>query len=89
MPGLYLEKRIPTLNQQRFYRITITQTLFGSWTMVREWGRIHHPGTVRETAFASEREALKASTKLAHQKALRGYHCPHTLTLMRQKTSCC
>ena len=44
---LYLEKRIPARNQKRFYTITVTPTLFGSWAMVREWGRIGQPGTVR------------------------------------------
>ena len=78
MTSIYLEKRLPARNQQRFYRITITPTLFGSWAVVREWGRIHHPGTVRETWFATEVEALNASAKLAHQKVRCGYHCLHT-----------
>ena len=30
MPGLYLEKRIPTLNPQRFYSIRVIPTLFSS-----------------------------------------------------------
>ncbi len=51
MPVLYLKKRIPARNQKRFYTITVTRTLFGSWAMVREWGRIGQSGTVREMEF--------------------------------------
>jgi predicted DNA-binding WGR domain protein len=73
MVSIYLEKRIPTLNQQRFYRIHIIPTLWGSWAMVREWGRIGHPGTVRETGFESEEVALEAGMKLSQRKKKRGY----------------
>ena len=38
MTSIYLEKRIPARNQKRFYTITVTPTLFGSWTLMREWG---------------------------------------------------
>ncbi|EDZ65214.1 WGR domain superfamily [Nitrosococcus oceani AFC27] len=69
----YLEKRNPEKRQFRFYRIMITQTLFGSWAMIREWGRIGSPGTVREVWFDSEQEALEAGEKLMNQKTRRGY----------------
>ena len=49
--GFYLEKRIPTLNQQRFYSIHVIPTLFGLWAVVRAWGRIGQPGKVRELWF--------------------------------------
>ena len=51
---LYLERRELARNNQRFYAITVTRTLFGSWALVREWGRIGQPGTVRETWFETE-----------------------------------
>ena len=60
-------------NDQRFYAIIITPTLFGSWAMVREWDRIKQPGTVRETGFASEYAAVTASTSLQRRKECRGY----------------
>jgi predicted DNA-binding WGR domain protein len=41
--------------------------------MVREWGRIGHPGTVRETGFESEEVALEAGMKLSQRKKKRGY----------------
>jgi predicted DNA-binding WGR domain protein len=58
MPVLYLKKRIPARNQKRFYTITVTRTLFDGWAVVREWGRIGQPGTVRETGFETETAAI-------------------------------
>ena len=48
MTPIRLERREPARNRQRFYAILVTPTLFGAWAMVREWGRIGQPGTVRE-----------------------------------------
>ena len=73
MPVLYLEKRIPARNQKRFYTITVTTTLFGSWAMVREWGRIGQPGTVRETWFETEAAAHEAGVEVRQRKEKRGY----------------
>ena len=53
MTSIHLERREPARNRQRFYAITVTRTLFGSWALVREWGRIGPPGTVREMGFNS------------------------------------
>lgn len=60
MTPLHLERREPTRNRQRFYTILVTPTLFGAWAMVREWGRIGQPGTVRERWFATQAEANAA-----------------------------
>ena len=73
MSSIYLERREPARNRQRFYAIIITPTLFGAWAMVREWGRIGHPGTVRETWFATGGEAIKAGAKIRQRKEKRGY----------------
>ena len=56
---IYLERREPARNRQRFYAILVTPTLFGAWAMVREWGRIRPPGTVRETGFAHVGKRMK------------------------------
>jgi predicted DNA-binding WGR domain protein len=71
---IYLEKRIPTLNQHRFYSINVTRTLLGSWAMVRTWGRIGHPGKVRETRFATQAEADAAGEQWRQRKEQRGYY---------------
>lgn len=73
MTTIYLERREPAHNRQRFYSITVAQTLFGSWTLIREWGRIGHPGTVRETWFETEAAAIEAVAKIRNQKEKRGY----------------
>jgi predicted DNA-binding WGR domain protein len=70
---LYLERRNPAQNMQRFYAFTVTRTLFGQWAVIREWGRIGHPGTVRETWVATEDEALEAVLQLRERKEKRGY----------------
>lgn len=68
-----LERREPAYNRQRFYTITVTRTLFGGWALVREWGRIGQPGTVRETWFETETAAIEAGTKIRRRKERRGY----------------
>ncbi len=71
--SIYLERREPARNRQRFYAILVTPTLFGAWALVREWGRIGHPGTVRETWFATESAAIQAGAALRQRKERRGY----------------
>ena len=60
MSMVTLEKRRPAENVMRFYRITVTPTLFGAWAVVREWGRIGRDGQVRALWFDSEGEARMA-----------------------------
>ena len=73
MTPIHLERREPARNIQRFYAITVTRTLFGSWALVREWGRIGQPGTVRETWFETETAALDAGERWRERKERRGY----------------
>ena len=73
MSGTYLEKIDPSRNQKRFYAVTVVPTLFGQWAMVREWGRIGQAGTIRQTWFESESEALSAGAMAASKKERRGY----------------
>ena len=73
VPSIYLVRREPARNRQRFQALTATPTRFGSWAMVREWGRIGHPGTVRETWFATETAAIQAGAAMRQRKERRGY----------------
>lgn len=73
MSTLYLERRDIERNMARFYAVTVTPTLFGEWAVVREWGRIGSPGTVREERYESEQEAVVARDKLGEAKSRRGY----------------
>lgn len=73
MTSIDLERREPARNLQRFQALTATRTPFGGWALVREWGRIGQPGTVRETGFETEDEAWAAGERWRQRKARRGY----------------
>jgi len=73
VPLIYLVRRESARNRQRFYAIAVTRTLFGSWALVREWGRIGQPGTVRETWFETETAAIEAGERWRERKERRGY----------------
>lgn len=70
---VYLERIDRTRNMARYYRLSIAKTLFGEWTMIREWGRIGSRGQTREHWCASSDEA--ASLLHAHRtkRERRGY----------------
>jgi len=69
----YLERRNPDRNEARYYMVRVMPTLFGEWAVVREWGRIGSPGTVRTEWFGSEEAARTAGGKLADSTVRRGY----------------
>jgi predicted DNA-binding WGR domain protein len=70
---IYLEKRDPDKNMHRFYAMYITQTIFGDWALIREWGRIGSPGTILEQWFDTEDEAIESELKLLNIKSKKGY----------------
>jgi predicted DNA-binding WGR domain protein len=74
MTSIRLERQEPARNIQRFYAITVTRTLFDGWALVREWGRIGQPGTVREMWYETETAAVEAGMKVRQRKVKRGYH---------------
>ena len=63
----------PTRNKRRFYTLSIQPTLFGEWTLVREWGRLGSAGRVRTDCYASAGQAIDALYALAQAKRRRGY----------------
>lgn len=73
MSPLRLEKRVPAENRYQFYRLLLAPTLFGGWSLVREWGRIGQPGTVRAEPFTTEEEAVAALERKAREKQKRGF----------------
>lgn len=73
MDHVYLEKRQPAVNMHRFYQMFITPGLLGEWSLVREWGRVGSPGTVRKDWFESEADAVAAGQKLLEAKLKKGY----------------
>jgi predicted DNA-binding WGR domain protein len=73
MSAVRLEERDPARNRMRFCAVTVTPTLFGPWAVVREWGRIGQPGTVREEWFETAELAEAAGLRLIRRKERRGY----------------
>lgn len=69
----YLELRDKSNDMQRFYHIFVTPGLFGDWSLVREWGRVGSPGTVRKDWFGTEEDAVIAAEKLCKEKQRKGY----------------
>lgn len=66
-----------TTNTHRFYHVHIAPTLFGEWSVIREWGRIGCPGTVRHQSAHSERKAKALADQIAVAKIRRGYTTQH------------
>jgi predicted DNA-binding WGR domain protein len=59
--------------KHRFYSLQITPTLFGEWSLVREWGRIGSPGTVRLESFESEAQARAEEQRTVRLRMRHGY----------------
>jgi predicted DNA-binding WGR domain protein len=49
------------------------QGLLGEWSLIREWGRVGSPGTVRKDWFETEEEAITARQTLYDAKQKKGY----------------
>ncbi|WP_313901405.1 WGR domain-containing protein [Methylomonas koyamae] len=73
MCGIYLERHDADSNIHRFYALTISPGIFSDWSLVREWGRVGSPGTVRSNWYESEEEAIKAQNDILRIKQRRGY----------------
>jgi predicted DNA-binding WGR domain protein len=69
----HLERRDPARHMARFYAVKVVPTLFGFWALLREWGRIGSPGTLRTDWFETEDEAETARARLVLKKVRRGY----------------
>jgi predicted DNA-binding WGR domain protein len=57
----------------RFYSLQITPTLFGEWSLLREWGRIGSPGTVRLESYESEAQARAEEQRTVRLRVRHGY----------------
>lgn len=71
----YLECCDQTCNKHRFYSIHIAKTIFGDWALIKEWGRIGSPGTVREEWFDDENQAINQAIIIVKKRLKNGYHC--------------
>ena len=70
---IVLTRSDPARKVHRFYVVNLGLTLFGEWTLWREWGRIGSPGTVRTTSFEREQDAHKAEQQTIQRRLRHGY----------------
>lgn len=70
---LYLERIDRAKNMARYYRLSIVETLFGEWAVVREWGRIGRRGQQRETCCPSRDDASALLETQFRHRLRRGY----------------
>jgi predicted DNA-binding WGR domain protein len=69
----FLTRTEPAKNLHRFYVVRLAPTLFGGWTLLREWGRSGSPGTVRVTSFETYDDAEKAECRIIKRRLQHGY----------------
>lgn len=77
---LYIERRDPAQNMERFYALSIEETLFGQPCLVRRWGRIGTEGRIVQHSFDDEGEAVGLFLRLLRIKRKRGYR-PRSIPL--------
>lgn len=69
---LYLQDK--TLNKNRYYNIHIQRDLFGTFSVIREWGRIdYNGGQVQITPAMTESEAIRESERIEKYRLSRKY----------------
>ena len=60
-------------NVRRFYKLDVQPSLFGGWSLVREWGRIGRAGRVRVEFYQTRGVADQALIEKWAEKRKRGY----------------
>jgi predicted DNA-binding WGR domain protein len=70
---VYLTRVDASQNMARYYRMTVQPTLFGEWSLIREWGRIGSGGQVKAVICSSQAEATGSLALFAKHKVRRGY----------------
>ena len=73
MNHLYMERHDDKDNMHRFYQMFVTPGLFDDWSLIKEWGRVGSPGTVRKEWYDCEEAALLAGQKIKNNKVKKGY----------------
>ena len=71
--SIHLEHRDAEANCFRYYHLDIQSTLFGSWSLVRQWGRIGTWGRQATSLFETWDEAEEAQARIVNSKRRRGY----------------
>jgi predicted DNA-binding WGR domain protein len=81
---MFMTRTDPARNMRRFCKVHIVPKLFGEWTVMREWGRLGRPGTLRTWTLPGEDEAEKVRARSISRKLRRGY-TPVKETMLRWK----
>ncbi len=68
-----INRRDPERRMARFYLMRVQGSLFGGWSLIREWGRIGSPGRVRADAHADLDAAEAAAERITAAKRRKGY----------------
>jgi len=69
----YLTRTDLTRNINRFYVVQVMPSLFGDWTVMREWGRRGSPGTMRLKSYRRREEAHVDEQRTIKRRLQRGY----------------
>ena len=70
---IYMTRIDPAQNMARFYVMCVQPTLFGDWSLMKEWGRIGGAGQQRIRAFAKRCDADAALAQELKRRVRRGY----------------
>ena len=70
---IYLTKIERDENMARFYVLDVQPTLFGDWSLLKEWGRIGREGRQRIALFGKRCDANVALTREVKRRMGRGY----------------
>lgn len=70
---IYLERIDRSRRMARYYRLSISETLFGDLAVVREWGRIGRSGQSREEWCTSMPDAVALLEAHRRHRLKRGY----------------
>ncbi len=60
-------------SRMRFYRVEVAETLFGDYTVSREWGPRGRPGRRMQVAHGNLRDAVQAADRWRSRALRRGY----------------
>jgi predicted DNA-binding WGR domain protein len=64
----------PARNINRLYVVQVMPSLFGDWTVLREWGRRGSPGTVRLSSYQRRNEAEAAEQRTITRRLAAGLY---------------
>ena len=60
-------------NMARFYQLSVEPSLFGDYSVVRNWGRLGTRGRSRTALFCDQKSALLHFLDITKEKKSRGY----------------